>query len=150
MVNIPSKLKIISGIITSSAIVGAALWWALEPKWEQLRNSNLPCVSFPSRAIIETVQPGEWAVIDWPEIIRNRECGRPEIYAVISNGNGILHQVELSISGINLPIGPASMKYLMKLPDNVHPGSARFKLYLNFLEEGTHQETPWSVFTIGE
>jgi len=65
------------------------------------------CVSIPSNGhAASRLRQGARANITWRNIHRHRDdCGIPVVTGWIANGNGVLHQVELSIEGVALPLG---------------------------------------------
>lgn len=85
--------------------------------------------------ISPVVQAGTWGVVTWRDVERLRpDCGAPELIGIISNGGGIFHQSELSISGTPLSVGEHDLKYLFFVPNEVEPGRATFRVIANFPE----------------
>ncbi|MEM9783367.1 MAG: hypothetical protein AAF899_12945 [Pseudomonadota bacterium] len=85
-----------------------------------------PCVLVPTHGhSIEPGPPGAWVVIEWQNLERLRECGKPELNAVIRNGHQIAHTAELSTDGVDLPVGlHRSLRYLIRIPPDAIPGTA--------------------------
>lgn len=144
-------------IFAALAIIGPAIWWLggdkLQSTLSDFVNPNAAhCVRIPVNGHeIKSAAAGEWATVTWREIERTNDCGRPDIYGVLSNGDGIYHDVQLSTNGVNLKTGVTDeLRYNFKIPQNVTAGRAWFRITLDFHQEGRTINSPRIYFIIEE
>lgn len=122
-------------------------------KWNEALKRGTVCSSVPSTGHeIDDVAPGRWGDVTWVGIEKFRDCGKPVISAMISNGGNFLHDAETSISGINLPVGSsAPLSYRFLVPVGTHIGPAKLQVTVAYPDApGGAPVTisPWVPFNI--
>lgn len=143
-----SALKHLAAGVVAISAIGTALWWLFEPRLMAILDAEIGkvlestphhrgggvCATVPQFGHeIEDGRPGEWVEVIWRDVVRHRaDCGTPVVHATIENGGDILHSAELSISGVAVPPGQQDFRYLVKIPENVHPGSGRLWVSVDF------------------
>lgn len=146
--------------VAAAALVLSGFVWLAQPRFDEyLDNRHTheyvggPCVTFPvagHRAV--AAAPGEWTTIYWNDLVKLRDdCGQPHVTGVITNGGGLYHDAELSISGIIVPLGTFSMSYQFFVEDRVEEGSGRFRVtvtYPDAINGAPPAISPWVPFTI--
>lgn len=147
----------VAGAITAVGVIAGALWWLIE--WrvakyikETANPSTARCVLIPTSGHnIIPAKRGEWAIIEWRNIERIADCGAPDLTAVVVNGDGILHDTELGTSGVKLDPGiTPELRYRFRIPESAEPGTAWFRVTMDFHEEGRTINSPRVFFEIPE
>lgn len=111
------------------------------------------CVYIPNdnRHKIDSAPPGGLATVTWRDVRRIRECEKPSLTAVIVNGDGLYHDVELTTNGVSLPVGVHDkVVYGFIVPESASPGEAWFRIELDFHEDSRSIRSPKIDFTILE
>ncbi len=154
--SLAKKAQNLSAIIAFVATICVGVWWIAEDKVRQIARNLViesvdKCATIPASGhLIETAPAGSWGVVEWVAVERHADCGIPEITGVISNGDGILHDLELSTEGINYPVGIHNIRYAFLVPKNVKSGRAYLMVTVNYPDAGQTINTPRIPFEIPE
>ncbi|MEO0859239.1 MAG: hypothetical protein AAFY65_01400 [Pseudomonadota bacterium] len=153
--------KNVTAILAVLGVLGGGAMWLLEPHiaaWLQDRvSAPVPiggaCTRIPrSGHFAGSGRSDDWVVLEWREVERLRDdCGQPDVTAIVANGDNVLHEADLSISGITLTKGTHDLKYLFRVPNETQPGPARIRVFVNFpnaVGGAPPVISPWVRFTI--
>lgn len=139
------------------SMVFTGLWFLAEPRVREFvsdlagtHQAAKVCTVFPIAGhYIESAEPGEWATVTWTNIAKVSDCGPPDLVARVVNGDRILHDVPLNVTGIKLPLGVTTeLRYKFQVPETATPGAARFYIELAYPEAGRSITSPQIPFTI--